>query len=328
MTTLAKVEANRLNAGCSTGPRTAAGKLAASRNAVTHGVWTTAPVVPGETADGWAAHRAGVSASLAPVGVLEDVLAERVAGLLWRLGRVTRYETLTIRAAVEDASLPRPRSILDGLSNPGRGDLADDLRAAKRAAAVARRGLARAVLAAEYFAAFAGRPDDEPVPPAVAVEVFDAAVRVAERYDYELPLPKPGGSKLLAALGRCESRAGAVPWTAGLIRAGLAVYAGRLAGAVGAGWFVGKVGRELARAPVAFERDAGQLDRRAAGLARRQRATPGWKAAAALLPPADRADRVARYEGHLNKLLVTTLQELERIQSARATRTGAGPAGG
>jgi NAD(P)-dependent dehydrogenase (short-subunit alcohol dehydrogenase family) len=48
-------------------------------------------------------HRDGVLASLAPVGHLETVLAERVALLSWRLNRVVRYETESIALIQEKA---------------------------------------------------------------------------------------------------------------------------------------------------------------------------------------------------------------------------------
>ena len=51
-------------------------------------------VPPGiEKVEDWEEHRDGVLDSLQPEGHLEEVLAERVALLSWRLHRVTRYET-------------------------------------------------------------------------------------------------------------------------------------------------------------------------------------------------------------------------------------------
>jgi hypothetical protein len=59
-------------------------------------------VVPGlEKAEDWEEHRDGVLESLSPEGHLENVLAERVALLLWRLHRVTRYERETIALSQE-----------------------------------------------------------------------------------------------------------------------------------------------------------------------------------------------------------------------------------
>src|SRR5262245_29443369 len=92
----------------STGPRTAEGKVVVSRNATKHAIFSTVAVVAGESPEAWETHRAGVVESLAPVGLLETTLAERVALLLWRLARLAKYEAATTAAAVEDAGLPPP----------------------------------------------------------------------------------------------------------------------------------------------------------------------------------------------------------------------------
>src|SRR5438874_11425511 len=98
MTSLAKIEAARRNGRLSRGPRTPEGKLAVSGNAIRHGIFAHLPVVPGEDPAAWAAHRAGVVGSLAPVGLLEVTLAARAALLLWRLGRLARCEAAAIVA--------------------------------------------------------------------------------------------------------------------------------------------------------------------------------------------------------------------------------------
>ena len=105
MTSQKKLEANRQNAKRSTGPRTDEGKARASRNALKHGVLAAAPVVREmERTEEWEAHLEGVRSSLQPVGYLEDVLVDRVALLLWRMGRVARFERDSITAAVETAA--------------------------------------------------------------------------------------------------------------------------------------------------------------------------------------------------------------------------------
>jgi hypothetical protein len=79
------------------GPRTTQGKAVVAYNAISHGVCAAAPVIPGvERPRDWEAHRAGIRASLQPVGSLETELAERVALLLWRLRRIARFETAAI----------------------------------------------------------------------------------------------------------------------------------------------------------------------------------------------------------------------------------------
>src|SRR5258707_261267 len=48
MSTLKQIEANRLNAQHSTGPRTTEGKSASRLNALKHGLFAADPVIPGE----------------------------------------------------------------------------------------------------------------------------------------------------------------------------------------------------------------------------------------------------------------------------------------
>lgn len=93
-----------------TGPKSPQGKARVRLNAVRHGLCTTVPVLPGlERVREWETHRVGVLESLAPVGHLETVLAERVALLLWRLNRVAAYERAQLaeaRTLVEDGQRP------------------------------------------------------------------------------------------------------------------------------------------------------------------------------------------------------------------------------
>ena len=75
------------------GPRTAAGKALAARNAISYGIFAATPVIPGvESEDDWLRHRDGIIGDLAPEGELEHALAACVAALLWRLPRVLRFE--------------------------------------------------------------------------------------------------------------------------------------------------------------------------------------------------------------------------------------------
>jgi hypothetical protein len=79
------------------GPNTAEGKAAVAQNAVTHGIFSQAPVVKDvESQEEWEQHREGVIISLSPVGILEETLAERAALLLWRQARVARFERYCI----------------------------------------------------------------------------------------------------------------------------------------------------------------------------------------------------------------------------------------
>jgi hypothetical protein len=78
----------------STGPRTAEGKAIASRNRTGHGIYAMSPVVDGlESAEDWSVYRQAMLASLAPVGMVEETLAERGILTAWRMRRISGYET-------------------------------------------------------------------------------------------------------------------------------------------------------------------------------------------------------------------------------------------
>jgi hypothetical protein len=119
LTTTRQVASNRRNARRSTGPRTPAGKARSAHNALIHGLRSTTPVLPCEKVQDWDNHLQGIVQSLAPTGALEAELANRVAQILWRLRRVTAYETglialrlMELETAVEE---PRTRPTSPGL---------------------------------------------------------------------------------------------------------------------------------------------------------------------------------------------------------------------
>ena len=100
----------------STGPRTPAGKAASSRNALSHGLLSDAPIAtPYEQPQDWQDHRAAILQRLAPADHLETVLAENIALLLWRKARVGRAEAgliakdqLRLAADNDDRRFARP----------------------------------------------------------------------------------------------------------------------------------------------------------------------------------------------------------------------------
>jgi len=86
-----------------TGPRTPEGKAVSRMNALKHGIRCERPVVPGEKAEEWERHRDAITTAIQPKNALEEALAQRAALLLWRLGRVQRYEVGKIKDGIHDA---------------------------------------------------------------------------------------------------------------------------------------------------------------------------------------------------------------------------------
>jgi hypothetical protein len=92
-TASARALASRRNGAKSRGPKTAAGKARSARNALKHGLCSKQLLVLAEedVAPFRALERA-LLAELAPVGVLQAVLAQRVVSAAWRLMRADRME--------------------------------------------------------------------------------------------------------------------------------------------------------------------------------------------------------------------------------------------
>jgi len=107
MTTEKQVKANKENALVSTGPVTAKGKALVSRNAVKHGIFAKDIIIV--TGDGKEDERQyrelmdGLVASLNPSGQMEYLLVEKIAVDYWRLRRVLRFETGSIRNILDMA---------------------------------------------------------------------------------------------------------------------------------------------------------------------------------------------------------------------------------
>ncbi|RPJ35404.1 MAG: hypothetical protein EHM35_09240, partial [Planctomycetaceae bacterium] len=92
MVSEAQVTANRRNAAKSTGPRTKQGKAVVAHNAIKHGLLARQDVVLGEDSQEFELCRRQWLAELQPVGYAEITLAERIAGLAWRLKRAERLQ--------------------------------------------------------------------------------------------------------------------------------------------------------------------------------------------------------------------------------------------
>jgi hypothetical protein len=92
MATQAQIEANRRNAQLSTGPKTDEGKAVASQNALKHGLRAEHAIVADEDAAVFEAFAAQYLDELAPVGIEEETLAERIVHLQWKLRRIPRLE--------------------------------------------------------------------------------------------------------------------------------------------------------------------------------------------------------------------------------------------
>ena len=88
----AKLRANRRNARQSTGPKTEAGKARASRNAISHGIFCKDVVLPTESNEAFQRFRHALLFDLRPEGALQQMVADRVVILSWKLNCIPSAE--------------------------------------------------------------------------------------------------------------------------------------------------------------------------------------------------------------------------------------------
>jgi hypothetical protein len=89
MSTLNQIEANRLNALKSTGPKTSQGKERSRCNAIRHGLTAETVIVGVEDSNDYEAFEATVIADHDARSAVERELVLRLASVLWRLRRAT-----------------------------------------------------------------------------------------------------------------------------------------------------------------------------------------------------------------------------------------------
>jgi hypothetical protein len=93
MTSLKQIQANRLNAQKSTGPRTDQGKQRSRQNALRHGLTAETVITSLENAADYRVFETTLYAEYQPRTATSRELVGRLASVLWRLRRSTSIET-------------------------------------------------------------------------------------------------------------------------------------------------------------------------------------------------------------------------------------------
>jgi hypothetical protein len=117
-----RIQANRRNALRSTGPKTARGKGTVARNAIKHGLLAREVVITAgdgkESLEEFDALVERLWEFYEPVGVVEELLVEKIATCWWRKARAIRAENGEIRKRLDTIALNR------ALQNSDKGNLA------------------------------------------------------------------------------------------------------------------------------------------------------------------------------------------------------------
>lgn len=99
-----KQVASRQNGRRSKGPLSSAGKAKSSRNALSHGILSSALLLPGERSEDFDDLFCQLAQELGAVGMLEQALVERIAISLWRQRRLIRAESAQIQLQQQQSS--------------------------------------------------------------------------------------------------------------------------------------------------------------------------------------------------------------------------------
>ena len=106
MATPNRIDINRANSQHSTGPKTEAGKLKCSVNALRHGLTGQMIVMPTEDLAAYQQHLTSFTDELNPKGVIEANLVQALADTSWRLNRVAALETNLLTSGIAHGSDP------------------------------------------------------------------------------------------------------------------------------------------------------------------------------------------------------------------------------
>lgn len=280
------------------GPKTLAGKAISRLNSTRHGIFSRLRVLPNvEQQVDWEVHLSSIIIDLKPLGYLERNLAERVALLLWRLGRVARHEresaALRQEQVAEDVtevrsfrnSFSTSKSQLKHLAIPHPDDV-----------------VATAKWAQEAFALIKGffdLPDEAKLTSDQAATLIYSIESTAEVDIHCEDFPSFPGVPDDVMLENFKA------WTAGLVRGAWKVIAETAGESLDVLYTkaINNARTEFLVADFERKRVMRELDH-----CRRGR----------LLPASEDLDKISRYEAHLERCLYRALHELQRLQAVRS----------
>ena len=325
MGSTARIRANRTNALSSTGPRTATGKIKVATNAIKAGLFARTLVVPalGENANEFEQFRLAVVTDLEPNGSVEWELADRVAGLLWRMRRVVRYESAAMSCPT--ARLPRHPDEVDRREADDTVPLPSNAPADRRLALVRLRLHHTRYLLEALRRAIAVARDLAELPAAGGVDwrVIELILDAAGELLGWLPVcGEPDRWAAMAAeLGFGDPRIGRADWASGQLR-DLVCAAAKSSGHE-PGPCLRAVAERVEAGLAETEESVSRLEAEERDLVGRMLREREVAIAGPAFAERGVVEQVARAETHLSRELDRTLSQLERLRDWREQPRGA-----
>lgn len=312
MTTPSQVRANKENALRSTGPRTKKGKQASRTNSLVHGLRAIA-ILPGEHPRHWDRFLNQITNNLSPVGALEQALATRIAMTLWRLTRVMNYETAVSAAKLDNMQTPPDHAVAE------RKKLETELRESEQSHRIWEQERQLLQLLEE------GNKHQR-VSDVDAYRYFEIAASKLDQIGFD-----PHDTEFLSIFGADgvmlddgPDPYDVIQWQVSHLLQGVE-YLAKAAG------FSLDMALETLRAEISQGYEASKqsivrLKQAIRNLDQRHEATLAQHNALHGMLNAEEIEKVCRYEGHLNRVLFSTLEQLQRLQSLRKQEPASLPA--
>ena len=243
-------------------------------------------------------------------------MAERVAGLMWRLRRAERCEAVSVLADQAELEIPaRPRTrgsiLIDDEENMPDAEL---LAEREKSVIAAREQLTKFGLAGDLADRIADLADATPIDAGSALAFVSACAEQAESIGCNDPPDSEDVDAMLEAAGLPADDGPAGPaWTAGAVRRAVATFASAMYDKQTPDWLVNEVAEFsaswLQNARTRLEEDEPE----ALTLRKRVTLTDAVARARRTGVNAMEAAHIVRYEGHLQRQLTQALDDLERL---------------
>ncbi|MBX3397701.1 MAG: hypothetical protein KF873_03085 [Gemmataceae bacterium] len=288
----------------------------ASANAISHGLTTARPIVPGESVEEWQTYINGVIVHWKPDGTMEVALVERLALLLWRLRRVVAYETAITSVGLDEAAvIPKydaddeaedsrnRRTVVNEASRVYRAEQNLDKIRERQQGMIAENCVLQLL---------DGQPDELGLQGRLIGKMFAVLNRLLQQSN-------PGATfdfattSFFRGLGvpdeHCKKPYSWPGWTVGLMRMAVdqvvTLYKTTL--------------KDLLDTSANLRADEiREAEAKVAELRERVATSVSRRVMRAMLPNKELLDKIQRYEAHLGRQLQQTLNSLERLQAARA----------
>lgn len=259
---------------------------------------------PGEDPQHWNRLLTAITENLSPVGPLEEALASRAAITLWRINRVVSYEAATAAAKLTNLHVPPDHELAE------RKKLETELKATEQSHRIWEQERQLLLLLDE-------NNKNQRVSDVDAYRYFEIASSKLDQIGFD-----PHDPEFLSIFGAegvmvedGPDPYDAIPWQVSHLLQGVE-YLAKVAGCT-LDQALETLRAEISQGYEESKQSIVKLKQAIRNLDQRHQAKLAQHNALHGMLTAEEIEKVCRYEGHLNRVLFSTLEQLQRLQSLR-----------